>query len=306
MASSDPGARAETAVQAPAADPGLARERLLGIGLVVFSACCFGVVDGFSKLLADNASVAQIVWARYALALPLLVLTTTPERLPGLFRTRRATLQIIRGLTPIAISVSMVLAVRHLPLSEATVILFAAPFLVVLLAVPVLGERVTRSRLIAVLVGFAAVLVVARPGFSEISHYAAFPLVGALFYAALQLITRRVAAAGEPAATTLAWTLLTGIVVVTPFAVWSWQPLDIHGWMLMIGLGLTFGVAQLTMIKGFAHAPAALLAPLAYMQIASAVLFSIVVFHETPDAWTLLGILMIAVSGIYVVRQRTD
>jgi drug/metabolite transporter (DMT)-like permease len=306
MASSDPEARAETAMQAPAAAPGLARERLLGIGLVVFSACCFGVVDGFSKLLADTASVAQIVWARYALALPLLVLTTTPEGLPALFRTRRAKLQIIRGLTPIAISVSMVLAVRHLPLSEATVILFAAPFLVVLLAVPVLGERVTRSRLIAVLVGFAAVLVVARPGFSELSHHAVFPLVGALFYAALQLITRRVAAAGEPAATTLAWTLLTGIVLVTPFVLWTWQPLGVHGWMLMIGLGLTFGIAQLTMIQGFAHAPAALLAPLAYMQIASAVLFSIVVFHEAPDAWTLLGIVMIAASGIYVVRQRTD
>jgi drug/metabolite transporter (DMT)-like permease len=294
------------AAAAAQAERRLAHDRLIGIGLVVFSACCFGVVDGFSKLLAESASVAQIVWARYALALPLLVLTTAPARLPALFHTRRPALQIMRGLTPIAISVSMVLAVRHLPLSEATVILFAAPFLVVLLAVPVLGERVTRSRLIAVLVGFAAVLVVARPGFSEISHFAIYPLVGAFFYAALQLITRRVAAAGEPTTTTLAWTLLTGIVAVTPFALWSWQPLGEHGWMLMIGLGLVFGIAQLTMIQGFAHAPAALLAPLAYVQIASAVVFSVVVFRQTPDAWTLLGIVMIAASGIYVVRQRAD
>lgn len=290
----------------PAADERLARDRLIGIGLVVFSACCFGVVDGLSKLLADTASVAQIVWARYALALPLLVLTTAPARLPALFGTSHPALQILRGLTPIAISISMVLAVRHLPLSEATVILFAAPFLVVLLAVPVLGERVTPPRMIAVVVGFAAVVLVARPGFGELSYYAVFPLVAAFFYAALQLITRRVAAIGEPAPTTLAWTLLTGIVLVTPFALWSWQPLAGHGWMLMIGLGIVFGIAQLTMITGFAHAPAALLAPLAYVQIASAVVFSVIVFHQTPDAWTLFGIVMIAASGIYVVRQRTD
>jgi len=199
-----------------------------------------------------------------------------------------------------------VIGVRYLPLSEATVILFAAPFLVVLLAVPLLGERVTASRLVAVAVGFVAVVVVARPGFSELSRYAVFPLIGALFYAALQLITRRVAASGEAAVTTLVWTLLTGIVVVSPFAFFFWEPLDGRGWALMLGLGSIFGVAQLTMIRGFAHAPAALLAPLAYVQIASAVLFSMVVFHETPDAWTLVGIAMIAGSGIYVVRQRTD
>jgi drug/metabolite transporter (DMT)-like permease len=293
------------AAQSPG-DARLARERLLGITLVVFSACCFGFVDGFSKLLADTASVGQIVWARYALALPILLLTTPPAKLPALFNTQRAPLQILRGLTPIVISVTMVLAVRYLPLSEATVILFAAPFLVVLLAVPVLGERVTASRLIAVAIGFAAVLVVARPGFSELSRFAVFPLVAALFYAAMQLITRRVAASGEPAVTTLAWTLLTGIVMVSPFAYLFWQPLDGRGWALMIGLGTIFGIAQLAMIRGFAHAPAALLAPLSYVQIASAVLFSMIVFHETPDAWTLAGIAMIAGSGIYVVRQRTD
>lgn len=297
---------ADGGAQSAAAERRLARDRLIGIGLVVLSACCFGFVDGVSKLLADTASVAQIVWARYALALPLLLLTTAPARLPALFRTGRPGLQVLRGLTPIAVSVSMVLAVRYMPLSEATVILFAAPFLVVLMAVPTLGEKITAARMVAVLVGFVAVVIVARPGIGEFSHYAIYPLVGALFYAALQLITRRVAAYGEPALTTLAWTLLTGIVLVTPFALWTWQSLDGRGWMLMVGLGLIFGVAQLAMIQGFAHAPAALLAPLAYMQIASAVLFSVVVFAEMPDGWTLLGISLIAASGIYVVRQRTD
>ena len=283
-----------------------ARERLLGVILVVLSASIFAGVDGFSKLLADTSSVAQIVWARYALALPILLATTRPSQLPTLFRTRQPGLQILRGLAPVMVSIAMVFGVRYLPLAEATVILFAAPFLVAALSVPLLGERVHVSTWIAVVVGFAAVLIVARPGFSELSLFALFPLVGAVFYAALQLITRRIAATGERSETTLAWTLLTGIVVSTPFALYFWQPLDVRGWALMFSLGGTFGLAQLMMIRGFAHAPAALLAPLSYVQIVSAAIFGVVVFHDVPDVWTLLGIVMIIISGVYVVRRRTD
>ena len=121
-------------------------------------------------------------------------------------------------------------------------------------------------------------LIVARPGFSELSLFSLFPLVGAVFYAALQLITRRIAATGERAETTLAWTLLTGIVVSTPFLIYFWQPLDARGWALMLSVGGTFGVAQLMMIRGFAHAPAALLAPLSYVQIVSATIFGVARF----------------------------
>ena len=291
----------------PAADQrDRARERLLGIILVVLSASIFAGVDGLSKLLADTSSVAQIVWARYALALPILLATTQPSQLPTLFRTRQPGLQILRGLAPLMVSIAMVFGVRYLPLAEATVILFAAPFLVAALSVPLLGERVHASTWVAVVIGFAAVLIVARPGFSELSLFALFPLVGAIFYAALQLITRRIAATGERSETTLAWTLLTGIVVATPFALYFWQPLDIRGWALMFGLGGTFGLAQLMMIRGFAHAPAALLAPLSYAQIVAAAIFGVVVFHDVPDVWTLLGIVMIIISGVYVVRRRTD
>src|SRR5258707_6722427 len=96
--------------------------RLRGIGLMILGASLFAGVDGVSKLLADTQSVGQIVWARYALALPVLILTTRPADWRTLFRTARPGLQVLRGITPLAISGSMVIGVRHLPLAEATVI----------------------------------------------------------------------------------------------------------------------------------------------------------------------------------------
>jgi drug/metabolite transporter (DMT)-like permease len=179
----------------------LTRLRLIGIGLVALSAAIFGLTDGFSKILSETNSVGQIVWARYAFALPILLMTQR-SRLPDLFRTRHMGLQIFRGMTPLVVGAAMVLAVRYLPLADATVILFATPFFVVALSVPFLGEKVSASTWIAVAVGFAAVLIVARPGLNELSRFAIFPLIGAVFYAALLLITRRIAATGERSETT--------------------------------------------------------------------------------------------------------
>ncbi len=280
------------------------RAILRGILFLVVSASMFGAVDGLSKILADTQSVAQIVWARYALALPVVLASVRPSDWKSLFSTRRPGLQIMRGLTPLVISVGMVLGVHYLPLADATVLLFAGPFIVVVLSVPFLGEHVPVASWIGVGIGFLAVLLVARPGFSALSHYAILPLASAIFYALLQLITRSLGAAGEKATTTLAWTLLVGGLISTPFAAGSWVHVTEREWLLMIGLGLVFGVSQLLMIRAFTYAPAGLLQPFNYVQLISAAIFGVAVFGDVPDIWTLVGIAMIICAGIYVARSR--
>ena len=76
----------------------------------------------------------------------------------------------------------------------------------------------------AVVIGFIAVLIVARPGFSELSQYTIFPLIAAVFCAAFQLLTRHLGTASEAPTITLAWTLLIGIIVGLPLAIASWTP----------------------------------------------------------------------------------
>src|SRR5262249_23457984 len=160
---------------------------LRGIALLILSASLFSGVDALSKLLAESQSVGQIVWARYALALPILIATTRPSHWADLFRTARPGWQMLRGVSPLAISATLVMAVRYLPLAEATVILFAGPFLIIILSRPFLGERVSAASWTGVAVGFLAVLIVARPGSSALSHYALYPLTAAVIFAIYQL-----------------------------------------------------------------------------------------------------------------------
>src|SRR4051812_39378733 len=88
------------------------RDGLRGIVLLVLSASLFAVVDGLSKILADTQSVGQIVWARYAFALPVLIATTPLAKWSSLFETASPVDQMIRGSVPLVISATMVLAVR--------------------------------------------------------------------------------------------------------------------------------------------------------------------------------------------------
>lgn len=279
-------------------------EALRGIVLIVLSASVFAVVDGLSKVLAETQPVWQIVWARYAIALPVLVLLTPRAEWRGLLRTAHPLRQIGRGLAPIGVSACMVLAVRYLPLAEATVILFASPFAIVALAGPMLGERVRPASWAGVVVGFAAVVIVARPGFGERSYYVLFPLAAAAFYTLYQLMTRGLTVKGERPRTTLVWTLAAGTGVATPLAILTWEPVSAVAWMLMLSLGLVFALAQFLMIQAFVHAPAGVLAPFAYAQIVAATVVGIVFFGAVPDFWTFLGVAMIVGAGVFLAREQ--
>lgn len=279
---------------------------LRGILFLIGAVVCFGAVDGTSKMLVEEASFGQIMLARYVLALPVLLAVVGPGQWKQLFRTQSTGLQIIRGLTPVVIGGTMVFAVKYLPLAEATVILFAGPFFVVALSGWLLGEKVSGSSWIGVALGFLAVLIVARPGFTDVSHYAIFPAIAALFYAGFQLLSRRLGTSGEAPSTTLAWTLVIGNVVALPLALMDWRSLPGEAWFVCLLLGILFGAGQYFLAKAFSLAPANVLTPFSYFQILSAVLFGLVVFGDVPDFWTFVGIALIIVAGVYVFgRNRT-
>lgn len=275
-----------------------------GILFLIAAVALFGVVDGLSKILVNSQSFGQVVLWRYALALPVLMLVRGPGNWKNLFQTRMVGLQIFRGLTPVVIGGLMIFAVRYLPLAEATVILFAGPFFVVALSGWMLRERVSGSSWIGVAVGFLAVIIVARPGFDELSRYTIFPALAALFYALLQLLTRRLSNAGEHPTTTLAWTLLVGTLIGIPLAISDWHPLSPPTWFLILSLSASFGLGQYFLAKAFSLAPASVLTPFSYFQIFSAVVFGLIAFNDIPDQWTIVGIALILAAGAYVFGRN--
>jgi drug/metabolite transporter (DMT)-like permease len=271
---------------------------LLALGVTMF-----GVMDGLGKLLAAEHSVTQIVWARYAFALPVVLSMRRPGTWPALLRCERPALQAARGLLPLLASVAVILGLSTLPLADFTAISFASPLLVVALSVPLLKERISLDSWLGVVCGFTGVLVIVRPGMEAIAWAAIFPLATAAFFALYQLLTRLVSRNDDPTVT-LAWTISVGLVLTTLLLPFDWWWVDRASWILLALSGLLFGIGQFLLIQAYSMAPAAVLAPFTYVQILAATLFGVLVFHAVPDLWTLLGTGLIIFAGLYVVRPR--
>jgi drug/metabolite transporter (DMT)-like permease len=193
-------------------------------------------------------------------------------------------------------------ALIHIPLADATAVVFAAPVLTVAAAAFWLGEKVSPRRWIGVAIGLAGVLVAIRPPFltGEPLHWAMLlPLVTALGNTVYQLLTRRLALVDDPRITfvhtSLAACALTALA--QPF-VWVTPAASDVPWMLLLGALGALGHSIL--VLAFARAPASVLAPMSYSQLIWAGLAGVLIFGDWPDGWTLLGAGVIAAGGVLV------
>jgi drug/metabolite transporter (DMT)-like permease len=103
-------------------------------------------------------------------------------------------------------------------------------------------------------------LIVVQPGTGSISWAALLPLTTAFLFALYQMLTR-LASRGDPPATALAWTILTGFLLTTPFLPLGWSNGNRVAWLLLILSGLLYGTGQLLLIRALAAAPANILTP---------------------------------------------
>ena len=279
--------------------------RIAAILLVALGVTFFAIIDSLAKHLEPDYSVAQIVWARYVFAVPVILAFARPSTWPSLLSSRQMAMQIGRGLLPLLASVVVVFGLAKIPLAEFTAISFAAPLLVVALSAPLLKERITIHSWIGVLLGFLGVIVIVRPGGGVISWAAIYPLALALFFALYQITTRLVSR-GDAPMVTLAWTIAVGLVLTTPLLPFAWRPVSGNGWLLLILSGIFFGLSHLVLIRAFSMAPAAVLTPFTYAQIIAATLLGVVVFGDVPDAWAVAGMALIALAGLYVLRRQAS
>jgi drug/metabolite transporter (DMT)-like permease len=275
-----------------------------GIVLMLLTMAVFSAMDTVTKLLAPDYSAPQILWVRFVFFF-LFALATAGRRGPlRTLRSARPRLQIARSLVLLAEMGVFILALRYLPLADVIAIASATPLIVTALAVPVLGERVGARRWAAVIVGFAGVLVIVRPGFAEGSALTLIPVLGATMWAIYQLMVRRLAAS-DSADTTVLYTATVGLVVLSCIGPFFWQPPDARGWLLLGLVAVLGATGHGLLIRALQAADATVLQPFAYAHLVGATLFGFVVFGDVPDRWTVAGALLVVGCGLFVAyRER--
>lgn len=274
---------------------------LVGIALMCLAVMSFALTDTTAKWLSAHINVLIVVWARYVIHFALSLVVFNPWTVPGLMRTKRPGLQIIRSALLFATTALNFTALQFLQLDQTVSIMFSIPFFVALFAGPLLGERVGLERWLAIIVGFAGILLVVRPGAGGIHPAAILSLVAAATYA-LYSITTRMLARTDASKTTLFYTALVGSVVASIPLPFVWEtPRDPMVIGAMVGLGAVAGAGHFVLILAHARAPAATLAPYIYTQILSMIALGWLVFGQVPSLWTLAGAAIVIASGAYLL-----
>lgn len=277
-----------------------------GLVHLLGAAFLFSVMSLLVKLAGQTLPSAMMVLAR---AVVTLVLGYAWVRRAGLSPLgNRRPLLVLRGLFGFVGLFSFFLALTRLPLAEATVIHYVNPVLTAIFAALFLKERVRPSLVVALVLSFGGVVLVARPAalvggasLDPVGVLAA--LVGAVGAAAAYVTVRKLRESDDPLVIVLYFSVVAtpaSLPLVAP--VWVW-PQGVE-WLLLLGIGAVTQVAQVLLTRGLALVPAGPATAVGYVQIAFAALWGVLLFGEVPTAWTFVGALLIVGGTLAVALPR--
>lgn len=199
-------------------------DSFMGICFMALGMFLFSAVDTMAKFLSDGMHPIQIVWFRQ-LGLLCGVVVFLLLRGPAFLVSKQPLLQVMRGATAAGSACLFVMALRYVPLADAAAVSFVAPFIVIVLGVSVLKEKVGLRRWISVVLGFVGTLVVIRPG-QDVLHPAVFLVVGAAFFFACRQVLSRFLSHADPVSTTVAYTAITSMSLITLMLPFVWRMPD--------------------------------------------------------------------------------
>jgi len=270
-------------------------------GLLAFAV--FSTHDVIVKNLGATYSTFQIVFFSALLSFPVLTLVMMGDHKPGTLRPKHPWWLAVRSISGSISGLSAFYAISLLPLAQVYAFFFAAPLLITLLAIPILGEKVRLRRGLAVLSGLVGVLFVLRPGSSPMSDGHIAALVAACAAAMASIVVRkigkderRVVMVLYPMMMNLAVTAvgLPFVYVPLPLADLGWLAIDAV--LVLVAMGL--------LVVAYQRADAIIVAPMQYSQIIWATLFGALLFDEYPEWQTYLGTAVIILSGLYILKRE--
>ncbi|OED44491.1 transporter [Chromatiales bacterium (ex Bugula neritina AB1)] len=264
-------------------------------GMFIFSA-----VDTQAKFLTGTMHPVQIIWFRQ-LGLLSGVIILLGIHGTSLLHTSRARLQIGRGALAIGSALLFVFAIQHVPLADAVAATFVAPFFLTIMGAAVLGEKIGIYRWSAVVVGFIGALIIIRPGLGVIHPAVMLVVIAAAIYSARQVIGRLLADT-DKTVTTIAYTAITGSVLISiplPF-VWQW-PESSDQLLILSSMAVMAGIGEVLVIKALEVTEAVVIAPIHYTLIIWGTLYGYLIFNELPDRWTITGTIIIISAGLFTV-----
>ena len=278
-----------------------------GIIFAILAYFSFSLLDTLQKTVVIYHSIFQILFLKYFFTLFLSVIESYRKKNINFFKTKKPTLQITRSILSIIESGCFVLSFRYLSLADAHSIASLTPVIVVALSALILREKVNLKTWIAIFIGFVGVLIIMRPGLSIFDPMSLIPLTAAFFLSLYQIVTRKVSEY-DSSETSLFYTSVVGIILMSFIIPFFWQPMQSFSYLLFLGVGIFFSVGIYFQIIALSFTKASIVQPFHYTLILWAIILGYIFYDDLPDLPTITGAIVITLSGIYVlnIRSKSD
>lgn len=282
-------------------DAGSLAQGLVAMWIAVAS---FSIADAIAKWQGgEGFASVQIVFFRYLFGLVPVAIALWYSGFDQV-KTQRPFAHVLRGcLMSVALALFFA-GLNYVPLAEAIAVAFTAPLFITALSVPMLGERVGTARWLAVIVGFAGMLVIIRPGAGAFQPEMWIIVASTAVFSLGITYTRRLART-ETVTTMFTWTTVVSLLLFAPFAWWTWQAPQMSHMGGFAMLGLIGGAAHYLVIVAYRNAPAAVIAPQEYMALVWGAIIGWIFWAEVPSGWTWAGALVVAGAGGFIALRET-
>ena len=275
----------------------------LGIIFAILAYFSFSLLDVIQKTTVIYHSIFQMLFLKYFFTLFLSFAESYRKKNISFYLSGNVKLQIVRSVLSIIESGLFVLSFRYLTLANAHSIGSLAPVIIVALSALILREKVNLKTWIAIFFGFLGVLIIMRPGLSIFDPKSLIPLTAAFFLSLYQIVTRKVSETDKPE-TSLFYTSIIGIMLMSVLMPFYWYPMQSFSYYLFIGVGSFFALGIYFQIIALTFTRASVVQPFHYTLILWAIILGYIFYDDVPDNYTILGAVIITLSGIYVLNNR--
>ena len=283
-----------------------AREKnnLRGIWLMIVGSAVLVTSDAASKILTETYPVWQVLTLRHVGALVAILIYARFVTGWKALRVNYWPGQILRGAIFFVTAIFVIWSLQVLPLPTFTAIVFSGPFFVAALSVPLLNETVGWRRWMAILVGFAGMLIIVRPGAQNFQWFLILPICAAICAAFRDIITRKISRS-ETSIAILFWSTIIVTFASLLAIPLGWNRLSWEDAGLFFINGILNAGAHFLIIEALRYGEAALISPFRYSALLWSILFGLVIWNHIPDTWVFVGSAVIAASGIYMIKRES-
>lgn len=269
-----------------------------GAGLVTFAMILFVQNDVATKLLTERVATLQVMIVRGAIGGAALYAILQLTRSPYRWRHAITPPVVLRSLCDALASLAFVLALSRMPLAALTAIMMLAPVISAVAGALIYGERLTRRLCTSLVLGFAGVLLFARPDVAGLTSATLLACLATLLLSARDILTRRMALTVSSGFVALITTVAVPLMLI-PFAVSAgYAPMGVDDFVLLAYAGTLAAVGNWMLVQATRIATLGEIAPFRYTAIPASVIAGSIIWGEHPDWSMIAGSIFITVGGI--------